>query len=48
MKISTFFCVLLGVTLLLEGCMLIPKFETYEDHRGDWYEKDVKEAEENL
>jgi len=41
-------CVLGAMVLLLQGCMLLPTFETYEDYRGDWYEQDVRDAEENM
>jgi hypothetical protein len=47
-KIVSYICVLLVVIILLGGCMLIPKVETYEDHRGDWYEDDVKKSQENI
>ena len=41
-------CVLAAMALLLQGCMLLPTFESYEDYRGDWYEQDVRDAEENM
>ena len=48
MKNFTVIFALGAFLLLLQGCGLLPTFETYEDYRGDWYEQDVKDAAENM